>query len=179
MNPIRLAVASIVVVGVALATTACSSAGGAPSFTYAPPASASAAASTAPAPSGSPAASTAASPSASPATGATVSLTEWKVVVGGTIKAGKTDLAITNIGAVPHELLVFKSDLDPSAYPTDAAGDITEKGPGVTLVSDGDNIDPAGSQARTVDLAPGKYLFVCNIAGHFKAGMFTVVTVAP
>ena len=50
---------------------------------------------------------------------------------------------------------------------------------GVTLVSDGDNIEPAGSQARSIDLAPGKYLFVCNIPGHFKQGMFTVVTVAP
>ena len=79
----------------------------------------------------------------------------------------------------PHELLVFKSDLDPSAYPTDAAGDIKEKGAGVNLVSDGDNIDPAGSQTRSIDLAPGMYLFVCNIPGHFKQGMFTVVTVAP
>jgi uncharacterized cupredoxin-like copper-binding protein len=117
--------------------------------------------------------------SPSPASGATVSLTEWKVTVAGTIKSGKTDLTITNAGVAPHELLVFKSDLDPSAYPTDAAGDIKEKGAGVTLVSDGDNIDPAGSQTRSVDLAPGKYLFVCNIPGHFKQGMFTVVTVAP
>jgi uncharacterized cupredoxin-like copper-binding protein len=108
-----------------------------------------------------------------------VSLNEWKVVVAGTIRSGKTDLTITNIGAIAHELLVFKSDRDPSAYPTDGAGNIIEEGAGVTLVSDGENIDPGGTQARTVDLAPGKYLFVCNIAGHFKAGMFTVVTVTP
>ena len=91
----------------------------------------------------------------------------------------KTDLTITNAGVTPHELLVFKSDLKPAAYPTDAAGDIKEEGAGVKLVSDGDNIDPAGTQARSVDLAPGKYLFVCNIPGHFKQGMFTIVTVAP
>ena len=83
------------------------------------------------------------------------------------------------MGTAPHELLVFKSDLDPSAYPTDAAGSIKEEGAGVTLVSDGENIDPAGSQVRIVDLTPGTYLFVCNIPGHFKQGMFTVVTVAP
>jgi len=120
----------------------------------------------------------AAAVSASPAGGQTISLSEWKVVVAGTIKSGKTNVMITNKGTAPHELLVFKSDLDPSAYPVDAAGDIQEKGTGVTLVSDGDNIDPAGSQARTIDLVPGKYLFVCNIPGHFKQGMFTVVTVA-
>jgi uncharacterized cupredoxin-like copper-binding protein len=36
-----------------------------------------------------------------------------------------------------------------------------------------------GTQARTIDLTPGKYLFVCNIPGHFKQGMYTVVTVKP
>lgn len=117
--------------------------------------------------------------SASPSGGETISLTEWKVVVATTIKAGKTDFTISNMGTVPHELLVFKSDLAPTAYPTDAAGDIKEEGAGVTLLSDGENIDPAGTQARSVDLTPGTYLFVCNIATHFKQGMFMVVTVTP
>jgi uncharacterized cupredoxin-like copper-binding protein len=117
--------------------------------------------------------------SASPAGTQKIGLTEFKVDVASTIKAGKTDFTISNQGIAPHELLMFKSNLDPSAYPTDAAGDIKEEGAGVTLVSDGDNIDPAGTQARTADLAPGTYLFVCNIAGHFKQGMFKVVTVTP
>lgn len=178
MNRVRQAAVSIVIAGLTLALTGCSTAGGVPSFTYAPPASLSATTEPTSAATASPIAS-AAAPSASAATGATVSLTEWKVTVAGTIKSGKTDLTIANVGVAPHELLVFKSDLKPSAYPTDAAGDIKEEGAGVKLVSDGDNIDPAGTQARTVDLAPGKYLFVCNIPGHFKQGMFTVVTVAP
>jgi uncharacterized cupredoxin-like copper-binding protein len=108
-----------------------------------------------------------------------IGLTEWKVVVASTMKSGKTDFTIMNTGIAPHELLVFKSELDPAAYPTDAAGDIVEEGGGVTLVSDGENIDPGASQARTVDLAPGKYVFVCNIPTHFKQGMFAVVTVTP
>lgn len=178
MNRVRQAAVSIIVAGLALALTGCSTGGGVPSFTYAPPAAQSPTVEPTSAPTASPVASVAA-PSASPTSGATVSLTEWKVTVAGAIKSGKTDLTITNVGAAPHELLVFKSDLKPSAYPTDAAGDIKEKGAGVKLVSDGDNIDPAGTQTRTIDLAPGKYLFVCNIPGHFKQGMFSVVTVAP
>jgi len=167
----------VVVAAVALALTGCATAAGAQSFTYAPAAPAASQAAGAQA-TAVPTAS-AASTSASPATGPAVSLTEWKVIVAGTIKSGKIDLAISNVGAIPHELLVFKSNRDPSAYPTDAAGNIKEEGAGVALVSDGDNIDPGGSQARTINLAPGKYLFVCNIPGHFKAGMFAVVTVAP
>jgi uncharacterized cupredoxin-like copper-binding protein len=138
------------------------------------------------APSSQPSAAPTASPivsaaavSASPAAGQTLSLYEWTVVAPSTLKAGTTSFTITNFGTVPHELLVFKSDLGPAAYPTDKAGDIIEDGPGVTLVSDGENIDPSGSQTRSVDLTPGKYVFVCNIAGHFKKGMFTIVTVAP
>jgi uncharacterized cupredoxin-like copper-binding protein len=117
--------------------------------------------------------------SASPAGGKTLSLYEWKVVAPSTLTAGTTSFTITNFGKEPHELLMFKSDLGPAAYPTDKTGDIIEDGPGVTLVSDGENIAPSGAQTRSVDLKPGTYLFVCNIAGHFKHGMFTVVTVAP
>ena len=109
-----------------------------------------------------------------------VSLTEWKVAVPETLKAGQVTFDITNDGSMQHEMLVFKSDLAPADYPKDANGDIVEEGAGVTLISDGDNIEPKGTQSRTVDLsAPGTYLFVCNLPGHFKAGMFTVVTVVP
>jgi uncharacterized cupredoxin-like copper-binding protein len=118
-------------------------------------------------------------PSAEPILAPTIALSEWKVVTASTIKAGTVKFTITNVGTIAHELLVFKSDLSPSAYPTDPAGDIIEEGGGVNLVSDGENVDPAGTQTRSVDLAPGTYLFVCNIPGHFKAGMFTVVTVTP
>jgi uncharacterized cupredoxin-like copper-binding protein len=107
-------------------------------------------------------------------------LSEWHVAVPSTIKAGTVNLEAANFGTIQHELLVFKSDLAPSAFPIDKNGDIVEDGPGIDLVSDGDNIDPGKTQTRTVDLTqPGTYLFVCNIPGHFKAGMFSVVTVTP
>jgi len=170
----RLAVVSAVIAGLSVSLTGCATGTGTSSRTDTP--------SAATAPTAAPKAATAASastPPASPASGATVTLAEWKVAVGGTIKSGKTNLTISDVGVAQHELLIFKSNLDASAYPTDAAGDIIEKGAGVTLVSDGDNIDPSGSQTRAIDLAPGKYLFVCNIPGHFKQGMFTVVTVTP
>jgi uncharacterized cupredoxin-like copper-binding protein len=109
-----------------------------------------------------------------------VALNEWHVAVSSTLKPGKVNIEAANFGTIQHELLVFKSDLAPSAYPVDANGDIIEDGAGVTLLSDGDNIDPNGTQTRTVDLTQaGTYLFVCNIPGHFKAGMYTVVTVSP
>ena len=160
---------------IAALATACAGAGAAPSFQTSTPSPTSAQASTAPAAA---AVASLAPASAAAAIAPTVNLTEWSVTVAGTIKAGKLKITSTNTGVAQHELLIFKSDLAASAYPLDKAGNIKEVGAGVTLVSDGANIDPAGSQVRTLNLVPGKYLFLCNIPGHFKAGMFTVVTVA-
>jgi uncharacterized cupredoxin-like copper-binding protein len=95
------------------------------------------------------------------------------------MKAGKVTFTIKNGGMMVHELLIFRSDLAPAAYPTNKAGGINEEAAGIKLLSDGDNLDPGASQTRTVDLTPGKYLFVCNLPGHFREGMFTVVTVTP
>jgi uncharacterized cupredoxin-like copper-binding protein len=119
-------------------------------------------------------------PIGSPATGTAIYISEWSVGLPTSMLAGQVNFSITNIGTIQHELLVFRSDLRPAAYPVDGSGNIIEDGPGITLVSDGENLDPGATQARTVDLTqPGTYLFVCNIPGHFKSGMFRVVTVTP
>ena len=115
---------------------------------------------------------------AAPATGPiTVSLSEFKVSMPATIAAGQVTLNIRNDGTVAHELLVFKSPLAVSQYPK-VNGAIDEEGPGITKDSDGDNLDPGTTQTRTVDLSvPGTYVFVCNLPGHFAAGMYTTVVV--
>ena len=182
----------------ALILTACSASAAAPTFTYRPNASPAESAAQIAAPSGGPtvgpssessptpsvassvepSAEPSAAPIGVPPTGIAIYVSEWSVGVPTSMPAGQVNFAITNIGTIQHELLVFKSDLPPSAYPLDKNGNIIEDGPGISLVSDGDNIDPGKTQTRTVDLTkPGSYLFVCNIPGHFKQGMFRAVTV--
>lgn len=107
-------------------------------------------------------------------------LSEWHIAVPPVIKAGTVILEVGNFGTIQHELLIFKTDLLPSQFPLDKNGNVIENGPGITLVSDGDNIDPGATQTRTVDLTqPGTYVFACNIPGHFEAGMYAIVTVTP
>src|SRR5437763_4975144 len=119
-----------------------------------------------------PAAVAPAAPAAGPVT---VSLSEFKVSMPATIAAGQVTLNIRNDGRVAHELLVFKSPLEVSQFPK-ANGGIDEEGSGITKDSDGDNLDPGTTQTRTVDLSvPGTYIFVCNLPGHFAAGMYTTV----
>lgn len=40
-------------------------------------------------------------------------------------------------------------------------------------------LDPGASGTLTVALKPGKYLLICNVAGHYAAGMWTELTVTP
>jgi uncharacterized cupredoxin-like copper-binding protein len=131
---------------------------------------------------------TATAPSGAPANAAPVAFAqsdvpvvvrEYRVEVPATtISPGLKTLRISNFGTVPHELLVFRSDLDPSAYPTQN-GNINEEASSIPKVSDGDNLAPGTVQTRVLDLStPGKYLFVCNLPGHFKLGMYAVVTVS-
>jgi uncharacterized cupredoxin-like copper-binding protein len=107
-----------------------------------------------------------------------ITLREWRVGVVKTLRAGRVRVTVINDGTVTHELLVFRSDLPPTQYPVERTGRLREDAPGITKVSDGENLRPNESRDRTIDLSrPGTYLFVCNLPGHFKHGMYTVVAV--
>jgi len=113
-------------------------------------------------------------PSAAPNT---ITLSEWKIGLPSTIKAGKIKFTIDNVGVAEHELIAFRSNLAPLSFPQ-VKGDVDESGKGIVQVTDGDDIAVGGTQTRTVDLTkPGNYVFMCNIPGHFHLGMYAVVTV--
>ena len=40
-----------------------------------------------------------------------------------------------------------------------------------------EEMQPGASKTLTLDLTPGTYLLLCNVAGHYAAGMWTVLTV--
>lgn len=107
-----------------------------------------------------------------------VSLTDFQIHVPTAIVAGNVKFHFTNDGKVAHEVLVFATDLQPASFPKQPDGTVNEDGPGMNKVSDGENIDPAGAQDRSVDLTkPGTYVFLCNLPGHFAQGMYATVTV--
>ena len=107
-----------------------------------------------------------------------VSLTDFQINVPTTIVPSDVKFHFTNDGKVAHEVLVFATDLQPADFPKQPDGTVNEDGAGMNKVSDGENIDPAGSQDRSVDLTkPGTYVFLCNLPGHFAQGMYATVTV--
>jgi hypothetical protein len=87
------------------------------------------------------------------------------------------DPRVTNTGPSGHELLVFHTDLAPDKLPLGPDGRVDEAGVGVLKVFDsGANIDPGTTKAFHTALAAGRYVLVCNLPGHYHAGMHTAFT---
>ena len=94
-----------------------------------------------------------------------------------TAKAGVVKFDVTNDSKdTIHEMIVMYM-ADPSKplpyidaeqrVDEDKAGDKGE-------VSE---LDPGASGSLTVNLQPGEYLLICNVPGHYAAGMWTTFTV--
>ena len=77
---------------------------------------------------------------------------------------------------IQHEFLVAPLSTAPDKVPYDESkGTIDEEAlPGVRELGD---LEPGKSGSMTLDLKAGKYLLFCNLPGHFKAGMYRVLTV--
>ncbi len=88
------------------------------------------------------------------------------------VPAGSVTLKVRNAGDVDHEMVVLKTDLSPSALPTDPDKDkVNEEGAGVQSIGELEDIHPGNTPSKTFNLSPGKYIFVCNIPGHYRNGM--------
>ncbi|MBA3691166.1 MAG: hypothetical protein H0W82_07115 [Actinobacteria bacterium] len=94
-----------------------------------------------------------------------------------TAPAGDVTFDIQNDAGQVHEFVVFKTDLAPDALPTDDAGDVDEKGEGVTHIDEVEDIAGGSSESLTVKLDAGSYVLICNLPGHYKQGMHTGFTV--
>jgi len=73
-----------------------------------------------------------------------------------------------------HSFEVLKTDLPQDQLPVDnASAKAKEDG----KVGEIKSIAAGKSASVTVDLTPGKYVFICNVAGHYQLGMHTGFTV--
>ncbi len=117
--------------------------------------------------------------SSGPAGDIQASTVEYKISMPTTLARGKHTIGLTNDGTLPHELVVFKTNLPANQLPTKAGGDVDEESPLLTNVADsGDATKAGGDTSFTTDaLAPGHYVAVCNLPGHYRLGMKLNVTV--
>jgi uncharacterized cupredoxin-like copper-binding protein len=118
--------------------------------------------------------------SASPATPASqivVEMSDFKIVTNvPSVKAGTVKIGVRNLATMEHNFEVIKTDLAADKLPVDP-GTSTAKVDG--KVGEIAKIPGGTSAAVTLDLAPGNYVFICNIAGHYQLGMHTAFVATP
>ena len=84
--------------------------------------------------------------------------------------AGQGTFEVRNQGQATHELVVLKTDLAPDALPV-KDNEADESAKGITRVDEVGDIAPGKTERLSVDLKPGRYVLICNLAGHYEAGM--------
>lgn len=102
-----------------------------------------------------------------------------------TIASGKVNIVVTNMGMRTHELVVLPLADRQSAGTrvVGADGKINETG-SLGEVSNncasgsGEGILSGSRGWTTLNLAPGRYEFVCNLPNHYSAGMYQEVLVS-
>lgn len=111
---------------------------------------------------------------AKPATGAVNGTeTEWSISLDSySHVAGSITFNLSNTGTIAHEFLVVRTDLTSTALLESV--DATTKRIDEALldvIDEQPEYEPGAPGTVTVDLAPGHYVVMCNIEGHYKAGM--------
>lgn len=95
-----------------------------------------------------------------------------------TAPAGRIKVVVDNGGAVTHEFVAFRTDLPASALPMGTDNRINEDGAGITHIDpEAEDVAPGHAKTIVLDLTPGRYVFVCNLPGHYGSGMYTTMTV--
>ncbi len=92
-------------------------------------------------------------------------------------KSGPVTFAVTNWSrSLVHEMLVVAVDGPDAALPYDyGTGRVMEEQ--VKSFGETGELQPNATKSLTLTLPPGTYLLLCNVAGHYAAGMVTPLTV--
>ncbi|MEP7158039.1 MAG: sulfocyanin-like copper-binding protein [Chloroflexota bacterium] len=100
---------------------------------------------------------------------------EFSITLGrSTAAAGTVQFNVKNSGAVVHEFVVIDTDTAAGALPI--TGDTVSED-GLTVVDEIEDIAVAATPTLSVTLTPGHYAIICNIEGHYAAGMHADLTV--
>ena len=96
-----------------------------------------------------------------------------------TVQTGKVSFDATNESkGLVHEMIVVKTDQDPSTFPYDAKKDEVVEAK-VKSVGEVSELQPGKSGKLMLNLKPGSYVLYCNQGGHMHQGMWARFTVTP
>jgi uncharacterized cupredoxin-like copper-binding protein len=102
-----------------------------------------------------------------------VHMQDYKVILSvATVKAGTVRFGIKNEGGMEHSFELIKTDLPFDQLPT---ADAKAKEDG--LIKQVRSLGVGKVSLVSADLAAGKYVIICNVAGHYQLGMRAALTV--
>jgi uncharacterized cupredoxin-like copper-binding protein len=108
--------------------------------------------------------------------GVTVKLGEYFIKPSpASVSAGKVRFTATNTGQLAHEMVVIKTNLAPDQLPL--SGNEADEEKAGKVPGEIEDVAPGQTKSATIKLVPGKYVFICNFAGHYKAGQRVAFTV--
>ena len=100
-------------------------------------------------------------------------------VIPSSAKSGKVTFEVTNLSqSIVHELMIVKVDNPDAALPYDFSTFRVAEDQ-VTVAGDTGEMPVNSSKTLEVSLAAGSYLLLCNVPGHYAAGMVVPFTVNP
>lgn len=107
-----------------------------------------------------------------------VTMKEWTIRLPNALPAGPVTITVRNQGKLEHELVLLRTDLRSSKLPFDKRADkFNEKSTGIESPGELEHIKAGQTKSKSFDLPAGHYVFVCNIAAHYRQGMRVDVTV--
>lgn len=99
------------------------------------------------------------------------------------VAAGRVTFHVWNMGGATHELVVLPLRAGRAGERSVGADDRVSEAGSLGEASRscgagaGDGIAPGTAGWVTLELAPGRYELVCNLAGHYRAGMYAELDV--
>jgi uncharacterized cupredoxin-like copper-binding protein len=112
---------------------------------------------------------------ASDATVITASMKEFGIdLTTASATAGEVKFKTVNNGALPHEFKAIKTDVAADKLALDGAK--VDEGK-YDVAKKTDTLAAGETRDVTFDLSSGRYVLICNVEGHYQAGMHAAFTV--
>lgn len=107
----------------------------------------------------------------------TGTVNEWfQIMDAHRASTGLVIFRITNVGNMEHEFQVIKTHYRNGGIPL-VDNKISGDSSGIEVVDEMKKLASGETRTMSVDLSPGAYQLVCNIFGHYSAGMYSGFTV--
>jgi uncharacterized cupredoxin-like copper-binding protein len=105
-----------------------------------------------------------------------VSERDFKITAPKTIRSGDVRLRVGNRGPDTHELLVIRSDGRPLPLRKDGLT-VDEDAVEAETITTIEGFERESNREVRLHLPPGRFVLICNMAGHYLAGMHATLVV--